>query len=131
VKQFKEVVFPGIVARATGQTSPPPEEGDMQLSDQISLGDWIPKYWPNDAGLADKKIPVDVALGSGYAHSRKAAENTVAILAQLGAQAATIDKLVDAIGAGGGLSAAEIQAAAEAGAQAALDRLGDALTKEN
>lgn len=107
------------------------QENDMQLSDQITLGDWIPKYWPNDKGLADKKIPVDVALGSGYAHSRKAAENTVAILAQLGAQAATINKLVDAIGAGGGLSATEIQAAADAGAQAALDRLGDALTKEN
>lgn len=30
IKQFKEVVFPGIVARATGQT---PEEDDMALTD--------------------------------------------------------------------------------------------------
>ncbi|NEE11984.1 N-acetylmuramoyl-L-alanine amidase [Streptomyces sp. SID7499] len=108
----------------------PPQEEEMKLSDQIRLGDWIPKYWPTDKGLQDRQIPVDVALGSGYAHSRKAAENTTAILAQLGAQQATIDKLVDAIGTGGGLTAAEIKAAAEAGAQAALDRLGDAL-KEN
>ncbi|MEW2420430.1 N-acetylmuramoyl-L-alanine amidase [Streptomyces nigra] len=123
-----------IAARLDGnqppQQEPQEEDGEMKLSDQIPLGDWIPKQWPNDKGLQDKKIPVDVALGSGYAHSRKAAENTVAILAQLGAQAATIDKLVDAIGTGGGLTAAEIKAAAEAGAQAALDKLGDAL-KEN
>ncbi|MEU0458877.1 hypothetical protein ABZ322_39285 [Streptomyces sp. NPDC006129] len=99
----------------------------MKLSDQVRLGEWIAKQWPNDKGLQDRQIPVDVALGSGYAHSRKAAENTVAILAQLGAQQATIDKLVDAIGSGGGLTAAEIKAAAEAGAQAALDKLGDAL----
>lgn len=106
------------------------EENDMQLSDQIELGDWIPKYWPKDKGLADKKIPVDVALGSGYAHSRKAAENSVRILAQLGAQQATIDKLVDALAAGGGLTAAEIKAAAEAGAQAALATLGDKLQED-
>ncbi len=113
-----------------GDADTPEEDDEMKLSDQIRLGDWIPKYWPNDTGLQDRQIPVDVALGSGYAHSRKAAENTTAILAQLGAQQATIDKLVDAIGSGGGLTAAEIKAAAEAGAQAALDRLGDAL-KEN
>ncbi|MGW5130347.1 peptidoglycan recognition protein family protein [Streptomyces sp. NPDC004135] len=107
-----------------------PQEEEMKLSDQVRLGEWIAKQWPNDKGLQDRQIPVDVALGSGYAHSRKAAENTTAILAQLGAQQATIDKLVDAIGSGGGLTAAEIKAAAEAGAQAALDRLGDAL-KEN
>ncbi|GGY29650.1 hypothetical protein GCM10010363_07620 [Streptomyces omiyaensis] len=32
VRQFKEVVFPGIVARATGKT-PAPEEDDMAISD--------------------------------------------------------------------------------------------------
>lgn len=114
-------------AWAMGDT---PEEDDMQLSDQINLGDWIPKYWPDDKGLADKKIPVDVALGSGYAHSRKAAENTVKILAQLGAQQATIDKLIDALADGGGLTAAEVKAAAEAGAAAALAKLGDKLQED-
>jgi hypothetical protein len=119
---------PAVPAPATPQS--PQEDDEMKLSDQVRLGEWIAKQWPNDKGLQDRQIPVDVALGSGYAHSRKAAENTTAILAQLGAQQATIDKLVDAIGSGGGLTAAEITAAAEAGAQAALDRLGDAL-KEN
>jgi hypothetical protein len=33
IKQFKEVVFPGIVARATGKTSDPKEADDMALSE--------------------------------------------------------------------------------------------------
>lgn len=32
IKQFRQVVFPGIVARATG-TTPPPEENDMTITD--------------------------------------------------------------------------------------------------
>ena len=103
----------------------------MQLTDKVPIGDWVKDAWPTDKGLTDGSILVQTALGSGYAHSRRAAENTTVILAQLGAQAATIDKLVDALGSGGGLTAAEIKAAAEAGAQAALDKLGDALTKES
>ena len=130
IKQFREVVFPGIVARATGKTTTPPEEDTVQLTDKVAVGDWVKDAWPTDKGLADGSILVQTALGSGYAHSRRAAENTTVILAQLGAQAATIDKLIDALGSGGGLTAAEIKAAAEAGAQAALDKLGDAL-KEN
>lgn len=35
VKQFKEVVFPGIVARAAGQTSPP-QEDDMPTADEVA-----------------------------------------------------------------------------------------------
>jgi hypothetical protein len=106
VEQFHKVVFPGIVARATGNTTDP-EENDMQLSDQINLGDWIPKQWPTDKGLADKKIPVDVALGSGYAHARKAAENSdklVALVAKLqtseAAQTAALTKLAELVGTG-------------------------------
>ncbi|MFI5685916.1 glycoside hydrolase family 25 protein [Streptomyces sp. NPDC051636] len=103
------------------------EEKDMQPTDQITVPDWAKTTWPKDKGLADGKMQVQTALASGYAHARKAAEQTTAILAQLGAQAATIDKLVTALGAGSGLTAAEIQAAAEAGAKAALAQLGDAL----
>jgi hypothetical protein len=33
VKQFREVVFPGIVARAKGQTPTPPKEPDMAVTD--------------------------------------------------------------------------------------------------
>lgn len=125
-KQFHEVVFPGIVARASGQT----QEDDVQLNDQIPIGNWLKNRFPDQAGLQDGKISVSTALASGYGWSRIAADNSSRILAQLGAQQATIDKLVEAIGAGGGLTAAEIQAAADAGAQAALDRLAIALAAE-
>lgn len=103
------------------------EDTDMQLDDAVKLGAWVPKTFPKQAGLQDGEISVRTALGSGYAYAHIAADNSTAILAQLGAQAATIDKLADALG-GGGLTAAEIRSAAEAGAQAALDRLGSALT---
>jgi hypothetical protein len=108
IRQFREVVFPGIVARATGKTTPPEEDG-MQLNDQVILGPWVKERWPDDQGLADGKIAVNTALGSGYAHARTAAtlarvaaNNSEKILAQLAAQAATIDKLVDAVAAGPG-----------------------------
>lgn len=70
---------------------------DMDLNDKVKLNAWIPKRWPNDKGLQDGSITVETALGSGYADARKAAENTAAILAQQKAQAAVIDKLVDAV----------------------------------
>lgn len=66
----------------------------MQLSDKVSVKDWIKRHWPKDKGLADG-ISVNTALVSGYAFSRIAAEGTERIQAQLAAQAATIDKLVD------------------------------------
>lgn len=103
------------------------EDDDMQLGDKVKLNPWVAKHWPHDTGLDDEAVSVQTAIGSGYAFARLASDNTTKILAQLGAQAATIDKLVDALGSGGGLTAAEIRAAAEAGAQAALAKLGDRL----
>jgi len=64
-------------------TTPTLPEGDGRLSDQISLGDWVKKQWPKDKGLSDGRITVNTALGSGYAHSRRAAEATDEILKQL------------------------------------------------
>lgn len=98
-------------------------ENDMNLTDAVSLGAWIPKQWPKDTGLADGKLSVNNALGSGYAHARIAAEGTTALLAQVAALSAALGKLAE----GGGVDAAAIQAAALAGAQEALSRLGDAL----
>lgn len=82
-----------ILSRAKGTSTPAPSkpapttptlpEGDVRLSDQISLGDWVTKQWPTDKGLADGRITVNTALGSGYAHSRRAAEATDEILKQL------------------------------------------------
>ncbi|MER8004752.1 N-acetylmuramoyl-L-alanine amidase [Streptomyces sp. NPDC094149] len=102
VEQFHKVVFPAIVARATGATPTPASpttngETSMQLSDQITLGDWVAKQWPDDKGLADKKIAVNTALGSGYAHARRAAENTDAILQQLEALRTEVAQLRAAV----------------------------------
>jgi hypothetical protein len=47
VTQFKQVVFPGIVARATGQT---PEEDDMPTADEIAKAVW-------DHGISDRFRP--------------------------------------------------------------------------
>jgi len=69
-----------------------------------------------------------ISLETSVRNIETVARRTEASLtAQVGALSAALAKLAE----GGGLDAGEIQAAAEAGAQAALDRLGDALTKEN
>jgi Domain of unknown function (DUF1906) len=54
-----------------------------------------------------------------------------ALGAQVGAQGGLITALTTAVKAGGGLTAEQATAAAQAGAQAALDQLADALTKES
>lgn len=48
--------------------------------------------------------------------------------AQIGALTATVSALAKTVGNAGGLTAEQITAAAQAGAQAALAELGDALT---
>lgn len=53
------------------------------------------------------------------------------LAAQVGAQSGLITALTAAVKAGGGLTAEQATAAAEAGARAALDQLADALTKES
>jgi hypothetical protein len=94
-----------ILARAKGATTPAPSkpapapstETDMKLSDQIPLGDWVKTQWPNDKGLADGKIAVNTALGSGYAHARRSAENTDTILRQLEALRTEVAQLRAAV----------------------------------
>ncbi|MER8233464.1 N-acetylmuramoyl-L-alanine amidase [Streptomyces sp. NPDC094049] len=52
VRQFREVVFPGIVARATGKTTPPEQEDDMDPVDVWAYHGKIPgtsKPDPRDA----------------------------------------------------------------------------------
>lgn len=90
-------VAAGSATTPSTTPTPTPAEHEMQLSDQVTLGDWIPKYWPDDQGLQDKKMPVDILLGSGYAHARKSAENSIKILNQLAAQQAMIDELVKTV----------------------------------
>lgn len=72
--------LPEIVARAERLGA---KEDEMQLTDNIKLGEWVSARWPKDAGLKDGKVEVNTAIGSGYAHARKAAENSDAILGEL------------------------------------------------
>ena len=74
-------------------------EDDMQLSDKVTVKDWLKKRWPKDTGLADGAISVNTALVSGYGYARIAAESAARIERQLDAQAAVIDRLVDQLGA--------------------------------
>ncbi|MFF7180133.1 N-acetylmuramoyl-L-alanine amidase [Streptomyces sp. NPDC008121] len=57
VQQFREVVFPGIVARATGQTTPPPEEDDVPLTDAEMRK--IAQYSRDEMWGAQWKSPTD------------------------------------------------------------------------
>mgnify|MGYP001551982904 CR=1 FL=1 len=111
--------------------TPSIEEDDMQLNESVTLPAWVKSAWPADKGVADGRIAVQTALGSGYGHARRAAENTSAILAQVRTLTATVGSLTGALTAlakTGGLTANQVQAAAEAGARAALAELGDVLT---
>ena len=71
----------------------------MQLTDKVTLGDWVPKRFPGDQGLADGEISVTTALGSGYAHAPRAAETSEEILALVKAQGAAIGELAKALAA--------------------------------
>lgn len=83
---------------------------------------------PNSATVeANPFISLATAVRNNEIVARRVDGTTAALTAQVGALSAAVGKLAE----GGGLDAAEIQAAAQAGAEAALDRLGDALTKEN
>jgi hypothetical protein len=100
----------GRPAGSTGTAPPPPpqEESDMKMSDIVTISGWIQKRWSD---LADGKISVNTALASGYAHSRAANENTSAILTQLKAQTAAIEKLAQLVGSD--VDTAQVVAAVE------------------
>jgi hypothetical protein len=117
IRQFREVVFPGIVARATGQSTPPATEEDpmagMSKAD-ICKAVWetdgvvgVPDGWGSKGNTEWKPASILIDLGKRV----RSLEATTA------AQAATIDKLADALasGAGADLDAlkAEIRAAIE------------------
>jgi hypothetical protein len=117
VPQFKTVVFPGIVARATGAT----EEDDMPTPEEYAKAVWAHRLTsPTAAEGTDPTREAGTFLR--YTDAKQAQ-----LVALLGAQTAAIGALANS----GGLDAAEVQAAATAGAEAALDRLGIALTQED
>jgi hypothetical protein len=104
-----------ILARAKGATptNPPTTEDDM---DPIDVWAYKGKTRrPADGGGRETRDAYEYLRGTNAA--------VKSLTAQVGALTATVGTLAK----GGGLDAAEIKAAAEAGAQAALAQLGDAL----
>jgi hypothetical protein len=102
-------------AASTPSTPPAQEESDMQMSDIVKVTGWIKDRWKD---LADGEISVNTALASGYAHSRAANENTAAILTQLRAQTAAIEKLAQLVGSD--VDTAQVVAAVERAIAAAV-----------
>lgn len=117
VTQFKTVVFPGIVARATGTTT---EEDDMPTAEEIAKAVWSHKLTSPTAPEGTDPLR-EAGTFLRWSDARQAQ-----LLAELG----SLRGAVAALAAAGGLDAAEVQAAAEAGARAVLAEFGDALTKE-
>lgn len=85
-------------AWATADNTNTTQEDDMQLHDTVTIANWVSDAFPHQKGLQDGEISVRTALGSGYGYAHIAADNSSKILAKLDAQAATIDKLADALG---------------------------------
>ncbi|MFK0155365.1 glycoside hydrolase family 25 protein [Streptomyces sp. NPDC090493] len=126
-------------AWAQGET---PEEDDMPTAAEIAaeLVKQLPAaIWAKDGAVPAARPPVanadydkNPSWTGGYALQttvegvRKTQRQVGTLTAQMGALSSVVSKLA----AGGGLTAAEIQAAAEAGAQAALDKLGDKLQED-
>ncbi|MEU9643590.1 hypothetical protein [Streptomyces sp. NPDC048188] len=105
-----------ILARAAGKpTNPPKQEDDMDALDVLTYRN----------KTADEKSVKETGhrIPDFYGYVVQTHGLVRTLTAQVGALTATVGKLAE----GGGLDAAEIKAAAEAGAQAALAQLGDAL----
>ena len=125
--------FTRLLALAKGQTVP--EEDDVALSDddatkvakRVLTIDGIIANPNTDTVSVNPFISLATAVRNTEIVGRRVDKATAALTAQVAALSAAVGKLAE----GGGLDASEIQAAAQAGAEAALDRLGDALTKEN
>lgn len=89
-----------ILAAATGTTTAPTTpstEKSMDLQSQIALGAWVKTQWPSDAGLADLKITVNTALGSGYAHARAAHDGVDALRQEVADLKADVAKVLAAV----------------------------------
>ncbi|MEU2566639.1 N-acetylmuramoyl-L-alanine amidase [Streptomyces althioticus] len=102
----------GAPRPATTKPTPTPPKEDDDMSTPYDV--WA--YKGRGKQLDDR---------DAYAYLRGTNAAVQALTAQVGALSATVGKLAE----GGGLDAAEIQAAAEAGARAALEKLGETLTE--
>lgn len=114
----------------TPTPQPAPQESDMAIStaDAQKIARMV---WELDGFFAvpwgTKENP-DWSPESVLRHVTEVARENRGRIKELQATVGALSSVVSKLAEGGGLDAAEIQAAAEAGARAALDRLGDALT---
>ncbi|MFP8960043.1 N-acetylmuramoyl-L-alanine amidase [Streptomyces nanhaiensis] len=115
------------------------EESDVAISDadakKIARAVWetdgiVGVSWGSETNPEWKPESVVNHIGEVTRENRGRIKALQAAVAELAAQGAARDAILAQLAAGGGLDAAEIRAAAEAGAQAFADRLGDALTTE-
>ncbi|WP_145499284.1 N-acetylmuramoyl-L-alanine amidase [Streptomyces sp. CFMR 7] len=98
IKQFREVVFPGIVARATGKTTN--EEDPMGITKKdIFDAVWRTDAVPAPATAADRK---NNPTWQPQSFLTDIGDKVRSMDARLTAQSAVIDKLVDAVAAGPG-----------------------------
>lgn len=112
-----------------GAPRPTTEEADVALTD-AELKDIAREVWAY--GLTSPTAaPGTDAVRSAGTFLRYTDAKHAAATAQIGALQGAIAALTTAVGSAGGITAEQVQAAAEAGANAALDRLGDALTEGN
>ncbi|WP_156722685.1 peptidoglycan recognition protein family protein [Streptomyces apocyni] len=130
IRQFREVVFPGIVARANGHTTP--QEDDMALTRE-DIEKVAQRVWEKDHFI---NVPWGTETNGQWMAKSILVDNGArlralqAAVTELAARGAARDAVLARLAEGGGLSAADAQRAAEAGATAALDRLAIALAAE-
>lgn len=114
-----------IIAAAGGGT-PPSKETDMALTD-ADVEKVLATRMDDPTKPGKETITVRGALYGGYGEAAKANAGVQKVAAQQGALIGLVTQLLAAVQKGGTLTADQAKAAAEAGADAALEKLGDAL----
>lgn len=123
VRQFETVIFPAIVARATGAApTPATPEADMPLTPDDARLLLRTKLGPEYARGGYEPSLADAVNGGAYA--TQAAEQALAEIRALAAR-------VDALAKAGGITAAQAEQAGAAGARAVLAQLATALTPKS
>ncbi|NGO71349.1 GH25 family lysozyme [Streptomyces boncukensis] len=126
--------FPSQAALRAWATKTTPED-DVPTQEELYRGAWeldgeMAVPWGSETNPTWKPKSVLIHVGEVARETRGRVKALEGAVAELAAKGAARDAVLSKLAEGGGLTAEEIRAAAEAGAQAALDRLGDALITE-
>lgn len=125
--------FARVIAIANGQQANTEEDEDMAISD-ADARKVARMVWELDGFFAvpwgTKENP-EWAPESVLRHVGEVARESRGRIKEMQATVGALSGVVSQLAEGGGLDAAEIQAAAEAGARAALERLGETLTDQS